>query len=58
MSNYFESLLENARLIERDLNALKKRVDVMEQQVSSSPFDALEIVIRLERIEKRLELQE
>ena len=58
MSNYFESLLENAQLIQKDLDELKKKVDALEKSASSSPFDALEILLRLHRIEKKLELSD
>jgi hypothetical protein len=58
MSHYFESLLENARLIEKELNDMEKRVDALEQRVSSSPFDVLEMIVRLQSIEKRLDLQD
>ena len=58
MSNYFESLLENAQLIQKDLDDLKKRVDALEKLASSSPFDAIEILLRLQRIEKQLDLHD
>jgi FtsZ-binding cell division protein ZapB len=58
MSNYFESLLETAQLIQKDLDELKEKVKTLEQQASSSPFDSNEILLRLHRIEKKLELQE
>jgi hypothetical protein len=58
MSNYFESLLETAQLIQKDLDELKKKVDALEKSALESPFDALEILLRLHRIEKKLDLQE
>jgi hypothetical protein len=58
MSNYFESLLETAQLIQKDMDELKKRVDELDRKASSSPFDTLEMIVRLQRLEKKLELQE
>ena len=58
MSNNFESLMVNARQIDKDLTALKARFEALEQQVSPSPFDVIEILLRLRRIEEKLGLED
>jgi hypothetical protein len=60
MPESLESLfLEQLKQIRsKEIADLNARIDKLEQQTSSSPFNFLEIYIRLERIEKKLDVDD